>query len=171
MLVGDSGVDAGRPDRLVSEVVLYEFEADAGVEEMGRDRMPQPMTREMRCQSGEIPVAREELLDLALPQGPTAPTEHGEFRRAGLAPSELSKQRCRVREQRALSPRAAFEALHDDPPALEVDIAPGEERHLPHAQPVEVDQRKQGAISGIRNHTEEGFDFRLRQIARKSLKR
>jgi hypothetical protein len=75
--IGDAGVDRRRADALVSEVVLYELERDAGVQEMRSDRVPQSVARVAGRKVRGVAVADEQRLNLALPQGPGAAAEEG----------------------------------------------------------------------------------------------
>lgn len=43
IVIGDARVDRRRSDGLVSEMVLYEFKGNTGIEEMGGDRVPERM--------------------------------------------------------------------------------------------------------------------------------
>jgi len=52
----------------VSEAILHKFELAAGVEQMGGNRMPEAVAGVPAIKTGAVAVAREERLDLALPQ-------------------------------------------------------------------------------------------------------
>jgi hypothetical protein len=75
------------------QVVLDLLEPEAGVEQMGRNGVPKPMTREVTAQACSIAVPSEERLDLPLAEC-AAPS--GEQRRRGFDASvELPTQELR----------------------------------------------------------------------------
>jgi len=56
MVVSDPGIDRGRADASVSEVVLDELEGTPGIEEMGGDGVTESMAGKPRRQSSRIPI-------------------------------------------------------------------------------------------------------------------
>src|ERR1043165_7152581 len=66
VVVCNSGIDRGRADALVAEVVLDELERHAGIEQVGGDGMPETVAGELRAQPCRLPGADKERLDLPL---------------------------------------------------------------------------------------------------------
>jgi hypothetical protein len=74
-------------------------------------------------------------------------------------------------EERSLSPETALQALEDNSLASKIDVLPLKERHLPHSQAVEIDQREERPVAGLFNGSEEPLELELTEIARKALLR
>ncbi len=131
--------------------------------------MPQPVAGVATVQLGEVPIEREQRLDLSLPERAVATLEEwilrGAAKRGGVAPEESSGRR----EERLLGPRPALQAFDDDPGALEVDVAAGEKPNLSHPQAVVVDQRKERAVAEACDRPKEGAKLDLGEVTGQAL--
>jgi hypothetical protein len=171
MLVGNPGVDRGRADALVPQMVLDELEWHPGIKQVCSDGMPKRVAGEVRPQPGLVSVADETGLDLALLQRTTPAMKH---RRPGgsdisgqVSPQQLG---CRGKE-RPLRPIAALEPLDDDPGPPEIDVLTLEEGDFSDAEPVVVDQSKESAVADIADGFKEAPELGLSKIAREPLVR
>ena len=148
VLVSDPGVDGGRTNRLMTEVVLDEFQGHTGVEKMGRNRVAKRMRGGRARNAGQIAVSVEERLDLAFPEGAAVSGEQRTLWSGAVEGLDMTrKQLPRPGEERTLGPRAAFESLHEDPGAREIDVRAGEQSHLRDAEAVQVDEGEEGAVA------------------------
>ena len=127
-LVRDSGVDAGGSDRAVPEVILDELERAPSVQEMGRDRVAEPVARERRAKLGEIAIMSEAGLDLPLPERARPARKERAVRRE-LGVREVAAQESRhCGEGGPLGPDPALTAADHDAGPLEIDVAGAKER-------------------------------------------
>jgi hypothetical protein len=92
--VGDPRVDRSRADALVTQVVLDELEGHAGVQEVGGDRVPKPMAGVAAIEAGQIAVAGEQRLDLALAERSRAAPEDWIFGLELCAFEESGQEGC-----------------------------------------------------------------------------
>lgn len=152
-------------------MVLDELERDAGVQEMGGDRMSQAVTGVAAIEPGHVSVMNEQRLNLALPKRATPTREERGFRHLGPAGEMAAQQLRSGTEQRPLHPRPALEPLDNDSAALEVHIPLAEKRHLSHPKAVVVDQRKQRPVTRVSDRLEEGTELDLGEVAGQALGR
>lgn len=168
MPIGDAGVDRGRADALVPEVVLDELQSHTGIEQMGCNRMPEAVAGVPAVEAGQIAVAREKRLDLALPKWTRSATEE-RILCANVLSADVRTDELGARgKERLLGPGAALEALNHNPATLKVNIAPAEECHLSHSQAVVVDQPEKRPIAEGLNRPKVRADFDLREVARQA---
>lgn len=165
MAVRDPRVDGGRADVAVAEVVLDELERSSGIEQVRGDRVPQRVGRQAIGQSGGAPVADEARLDLAAPERPVPAREERRVRPAGDPGEVRTQQLERGGEEHLFAPATALQAPHEQAAAVQVDIPTPQEQHLPHAQAVEVHQREERSVPGVRSGGEEPPRFVLREVA------
>ena len=151
----------------MAEVVLDHFEAHAGVEQVGRDRVPQAVAGEVSPEPGRVAVAREQRLDAPLPQGAAASREEGR-RRVDAGVEDPTQELRRRLEEHLFAPGTALGAPDQDPPALEVHVAARQERHLSYPQAVVVDQREEGLVSRRTDDAKETPYFVLREVTRQA---
>lgn len=162
---GDSRVDGCRADALVTEVVLDDFEAHAGIKQVRGDGVPQAVAGEIWPEARCIAVAREEGLDASLPQRPTPPGKEWCVGRS-LRGKYAAQERRGGFEEHLLAPSSALRAPDQDPSALKVNVTSREERDLTHPQAVVVDEREEREVARQLDHAEEAPDFFLREVAR-----
>ncbi len=169
MAVGDPGVDGGRADVAVAEVVLDELERGAGVQEMGGDRVPKRVGRQPPGQARLHPVADEAGLDLPALERTEATREEG-LLRLTRGPGQVgAKQPRSAPEEDLLAPAAALEPPDEQPAPLEVDVATAKEQHLAHPQPMLVHEREERPIARVVDDREEARDLILGEVARQVL--
>jgi len=169
VVVGDAGVDRGRPDALVAEVVLDELEVDAGIEQVSGNRMPQAVASQVGRESCAIAIADEPRLDLALSERSASPREKGCVC-SSLRHLEVGSEYVLGRRpKRMFAPCATLQALDDDSAANQIHVATLKEADLPHPEPVVVDQREEGAIARVIHAREERPQLGLREVARQAL--
>lgn len=121
--VGDSRVDRGGADGPVTKVVLDELEGDAGVEEVGRDRVAQGVRGVVGIETRTGSVPAEEVLDLPFPEGSGAAGEQRLLVRRHARGEMVPKKALGGPKERTLGPEAALHALDDDPVAIEINVA------------------------------------------------
>jgi len=142
-------------------MVLDELERDAGIEQMGRNRVPEGMGGVVQIELGAASVPAEEVLDLALAERSLSSRKQRIYRLSGNA-FEVSPEEVRGgREERTLGPVAALDALDDDSPPHEIHVASEQQSDLAHAQAVVVNQGEECAVASVCNRPEEGPEFGL----------
>ena len=154
----------------MSQVVLDELEGDAGIEQVRGDRVAEPVAGVAAIEAGQVAVADEQRLDLALPERAVPSVEQGLL--GGTLPcSEVAaEQPGRGREERLLGPRPALQALDDYPAPREIHVLAVEKGHLPHAECVVVDQREEGAVAEVLDRREKCPDLELGEVAGQALR-
>lgn len=169
MVVRDSGIDRGRLNALVPEMVLDELEVHAGIQQMGRNRMAQAVTSQVPWQPGTIAVAVEPRLDLSLPQRAMSSRKERSIRGIEIAAQVRPQRALRRRPQWVLAPSTALQALDDDPAAIEVDVASRQQLDLADPESVVVDEREEGDVPRIVDSREELTQLGLGEVPRQAL--
>jgi len=116
-------------------------------------------------ETGPVPIPDEEVLNLALPERTNAPRKEGPLRRTGIFPEVVPKELEGRRKEGPLIPDSALESAHGDSLTGEVNVAAAKKRDLPHPEPVEIDEGKEGPIPRGVDYSEEELDLILGQIA------
>jgi hypothetical protein len=155
--MGDLRIDAGILNILVAQVVGHIRNPAAGFQEVHGHGMAQGMHR-ARLEAGRLGVLGEELLHLALLQGPLAA---GEQIGPDISPlPQIAAQQCGpVPPQRLFAAKAVLQAPDGDPMIVKVHIVDGAHQGFADAQAVVVDETKERAIPGGINHREEALQF------------
>ena len=168
MAIGNAGVNGRRADGLMAEVILDEFQRDAGLEQVRGNRMTQAVGGVPAIEAGAIAISREQRLDLTLAEWTGASREERRGRDRRSTANVLPEKLRGARKERLHGPGAALEPLDDDSTALEVDILPLKQRDLRDAKAVVINQREERAVAKSLDRTEEGADFELAEVARKA---
>ena len=146
------------------EVVLDDLKAHAGVQHVGRDGVTETVAGQVSSESCPVAVAREEGLDLALPER-AAPTTEQWCRREVASVDVATEQLGTACEKWLFACDPVLEPTDDDAPALKVDVADPQERHLPHSQTVLVDQGEEEEVSASLYNMKQPPNLVLREVA------
>jgi len=150
----------------MAEVVLNELERGAGVEEMRGDRVTQRMGREVPRQPGMLTSTHEAQLDLPTSKGPASAGKERRLEFARGASEVATHEHGGAREEHLLTPSAALQPPHQDPAALEIDVAATQKQHLPDPEAVVIHQGEERTVAEAPHRREEAADLVLSQVAR-----
>ncbi len=160
--IGDLSINAGVLDVLVPQVISDILNPAAGFQEMDSHGMAESMDG-ARLDAGDLGVIGEELLHLALLQGPLAASEQVRPDISALtqiAANEFGG----VPPQRLFAAKPILQSPNCDAMVLKVDIIDGEHQCFAYAQAVVVDQAEEGPVAGGLDGREDACELVLGEV-------